>query len=309
MIVYICGPMRGKPHFNYPAFFEAEAMLNKHGFDTYNPARIDIEQTGFDGRTLPENSDWHHVPSSMELDTIIERDLMLVMRADAICLLDGWEQSVGANTEAALAKWRGMKRGSIQFFISQGSGHTPGKPLNPMPSERDIAEFMGESPVEGYDIGDMVTDALQEVVDKDDPIAKGAEWLNAHDEMEKMRRGMHPDTPEGGQVFPAGDAERLDYPIFEGLLDYFPHACAEVAKHSKIGNDQHNPGEPMHWAKEKSIGRGNKIVRHLVDGWRMAMCGSDRETVIRHFAAMTWRANELLERYITGMPPFGDNDV
>jgi len=90
-------------------------------------------------------------------------------------------------------------------------------------------------------------------------------------------------------VFPDDAEERKRFPVFTGLLQYFPHACAAVAAHSYRGNEQHNPGEPMHWAKEKSIGDGNQIVRHLMEG--------DLE-------AAAWRSLELLERKLTGLPPF-----
>ena len=66
-------------------------------------------------------------------------------------------------------------------------------------------------------------------------------------------------------------------------------ACAAVAHHSHVNNEQHNPGEPMHWAKEKSIGDGNQIVRHLMEGDLEGCC---------------WRALELLERKLTRLPPF-----
>ena len=99
-------------------------------------------------------------------------------------------------------------------------------------------------------------------------------------------------------IFPDDHHERLDYPVFSGLLAYFPNACAAVARHSKVSNDQHNPGQPMHWAKEKSIGRGDKIVSHLMQG--MAGDGNADE----HLTAMAWRALELLERRLTRMPPF-----
>jgi hypothetical protein len=93
----------------------------------------------------------------------------------------------------------------------------------------------------------------------------------------------------GSPIFPDDSAERLTYPVKTGLLDYFPRACAAVAHHSYVANDQHNPGEPMHWAKEKSVGTGDQIVRHVMEG--------DLE-------ACAWRALELLERKLTGLPPF-----
>jgi hypothetical protein len=48
---------------------------------------------------------------------------------------------------------------------------------------------------------------------------------------------------------PIGASERKATPIATGVLDYFPLALAEVARVSRIGNDQHNPGQPLHWAK------------------------------------------------------------
>jgi len=99
-------------------------------------------------------------------------------------------------------------------------------------------------------------------------------------------------------IFPEGASERHEYPVFTGLLAYFPRACAAVANVSFIGNEQHQPGEPMHWAKEKSIGTGDQVVRHTMQG---VLEGS-----AYHLAQAAWRALELLERKLCGMPPFGD---
>jgi hypothetical protein len=80
----------------------------------------------------------------------------------------------------------------------------------------------------------------------------------------------------------------------DGLLYYFPAALAEVARVSKIGNDQHNPGQPMHWARGKSTDHANKILRHQVDAG-----GFDKDGT-RHSAKVAWRAlaqlQEELER-------------
>ena len=84
-------------------------------------------------------------------------------------------------------------------------------------------------------------------------------------------------------------AVRKSTPITTGVLDYFPRALAAVAQCSKAGNDQHNPGQPLHWAKEKSTDHADCITRHLID----------RKTVdtdgIRHAAKLAWRALALLE--------------
>src|SRR5258708_31376733 len=55
------------------------------------------------------------------------------------------------------------------------------------------------------------------------------------------------------------------YPITTGLLDYFPDACALVAEVSFLGNQKHNPGEPLHWARGKSMDHADCIARHLIE--------------------------------------------
>lgn len=84
-------------------------------------------------------------------------------------------------------------------------------------------------------------------------------------------------------------AERNSYPMAEGLLYYFPNALAEVSRVSKIGNEQHNPGEPMHWARGKSTDHANKIMRHLIDAGKVDKYG------VRHSAALAWRALAMLQ--------------
>lgn len=66
-------------------------------------------------------------------------------------------------------------------------------------------------------------------------------------------------------VLPTDSEERKGIPIFSGVLNYFPLAIAAVARVSKAGNDKHNPGQPMHWARGKSMDHPDCIARHLID--------------------------------------------
>lgn len=86
--------------------------------------------------------------------------------------------------------------------------------------------------------------------------------------------------------------ERKAHPIYTGVLKYFPNALLEVAHLSKVGNDQHNPGEPLHWAKEKSTDEGDALVRHQLDAGTRDTDGE------RHSAKVAWRALAQLEREI-----------
>jgi hypothetical protein len=85
-------------------------------------------------------------------------------------------------------------------------------------------------------------------------------------------------------TLPTDKTERKQYPIYSGLLMYFPRACAAVAHCSWVGNEQHNPGEPLHWAREKSGDHHDCIVRHLMEA------GAVDKDGVRHIVKVAWRA-------------------
>lgn len=93
----------------------------------------------------------------------------------------------------------------------------------------------------------------------------------------------------GSNSLPEDDKTRSQFPMADGLLDYFPNALAEVAKHSKLAGDKHHPDEPLHWDRTKSTDHRNKIMRHLVDS------GKKDESGNRHSAGLAWRALALLQ--------------
>ena len=90
-------------------------------------------------------------------------------------------------------------------------------------------------------------------------------------------------------ILPENDDERGDIMLATCLLDYFPNACAAVARHSAKSNEKHNPGQPPHWARDKSTDHRNKIARHLIDAGGFDKDGN------RHSVAIAWRGLALLE--------------
>jgi len=66
--------------------------------------------------------------------------------------------------------------------------------------------------------------------------------------------------------FPEDSAERKTYPIYSGCFQYFPAALAKVAHHSYLGNEKHNPGQPLHHARGKSDDHLDAAGRHLIEG-------------------------------------------
>lgn len=107
--------------------------------------------------------------------------------------------------------------------------------------------------------------------------------------------------------FPTDSAARKEYPIVEGLLDYFPDACAEVAHVSFVGNEKHNPGQPMHWARGKSSDHANCTVRHVMQrGGFDTITAGGKSYRIRHAAEAAWRALALCQEEIErekNLPP------
>ena len=77
---------------------------------------------------------------------------------------------------------------------------------------------------------------------------------------------------------------RKDMPIYSGVIRYFPDALAEVAKLSKIGNDKHNPGQPLHWSRGKSTDQLDCLVRHLAEA------GTTDTDGLLHDVKIAWRA-------------------
>lgn len=86
--------------------------------------------------------------------------------------------------------------------------------------------------------------------------------------------------------------ERKECPIATGFIDYFPQAIAEVAHVSFKGNEQHNPGSPLHWDRSKSQDEADACMRHFLQRGTIDSDG------VRHSAKMAWRALALLQKEI-----------
>ena len=102
--VYIAGPMRGYPEFNFPAFDAARELALKRGFDPLSPADLD-RASGVNEHTDPDITN-----TAKAAREFVERDIhaLLSLRAekgDAIALLPGWTDSTGASAEMCVARW------------------------------------------------------------------------------------------------------------------------------------------------------------------------------------------------------------
>lgn len=89
---------------------------------------------------------------------------------------------------------------------------------------------------------------------------------------------------------PTDPKERKNVPIASAFLDYFPDAVAEVATLSFLANEQHNPGKPVAWDRDKSGDEADALMRHFMERGTIDTDG------IRHSAKVAWRALALLQK-------------
>lgn len=122
---YIAGPMRGRPGFNFPAFFAAEFELTKVGWQVFNPARMDVQTDAWPNvesytLTLPEHRrgltqlikpldgakfDPEDFRKYARRDCRVLIDYLRAEEGDALVILPGHEESIGATAEKAVARW------------------------------------------------------------------------------------------------------------------------------------------------------------------------------------------------------------
>jgi hypothetical protein len=94
---------------------------------------------------------------------------------------------------------------------------------------------------------------------------------------------------------PTDDKARKALPILTYLTEYFPDATLAEVRVAVAGNEQHNPGEPLHWARDKSTDQLNTAFRHLWDHKRGTTKDIDGEY---HLAKAVWRLKAALQLLI-----------
>lgn len=95
--LYIAGPMRGYPRYNFDMFADVVRILRADGYSCVSPHEKDL-QAGF-------NPDHEYPEDEMRefLGDAFTWDVRAVLACKGIVLLPGWEKSQGARTEAKIA--------------------------------------------------------------------------------------------------------------------------------------------------------------------------------------------------------------
>ena len=110
--------------------------------------------------------------------------------------------------------------------------------------------------------------------------------------LEKKRKRGPGGAPTRASSLPDEASSRKNYPIATGVLDYFPDALVAISAISKAGNDQHNPGLPLQWARNKSGDEADTCIRHFLQRGTLDTDGK------RHTAKAAWRMLAILQKEI-----------
>lgn len=108
MKIYLAGPMRGYPLFNFPEFDRFEAEWKALGHHVISPAATS-RSIGYceDTIELMERSgDFRAI--DRYLRHVISVDLLSLFHCDGIALLPGWTISIGATVELSYAQFLGL---------------------------------------------------------------------------------------------------------------------------------------------------------------------------------------------------------
>ena len=92
---------------------------------------------------------------------------------------------------------------------------------------------------------------------------------------------------------PKEAAARKAIPIYSGFIKYFPNAICAVAELSRVGGEQHAPGQPLHWDRSKSGDELDAMMRHLLDD---AMGVPEDTDGMLHKTKVAWRAMADLQK-------------
>jgi hypothetical protein len=145
-VLYLAGPMRGRPYFNYQMFDRVrDWLLAERRYEVISPADEDRKQDGFDPMVDPKyaNPDNCVFPDSMDFPRVMRRCIDAVMRCDEIVMLPEWHTSAGAVAEFFLAAWAG-KRVRFVYFEDQGEiGYASHPKLDPETSAGALAICWG----------------------------------------------------------------------------------------------------------------------------------------------------------------------
>jgi hypothetical protein len=113
------------------------------------------------------------------------------------------------------------------------------------------------------------------------------------DEFRVYLEGLAPEVfiSKQKELFPRSSEERKQYPIAEGVMEYFPLTIIALSKVSYLGSQKHNPGQPTHLDRSKSTDDASAMFRHYFERGT-----KDPEDDQPNCVKMAWRSMLICEK-------------
>lgn len=303
--IYVAGPMRGIPEFNFPEFFKVTDRLINEGHRVFSPADADVV-AGFDWRGLSGNEDLDDL--GFDLAEAMARNCDMICHADRIHLLPGWEASVGCRVELALARMlyldvtfeeespfqiREQKEGERYFCTHQEcSEYGPH-----VTTVLTVGEWRGQAfcPEHLAEVGlgshDEFHDDVVSIVDPWDVVFEPTDYDLVSTTTATEVRSV---SSTGGEKGTKPE-----------VFDQFPtEALMEIARVYGFGAakyEAHNFRRGYEWSKSY-----NAMMRHLI-AWQGGE-DNDPESGLSHLAHAAWHCMTLLS-FRDEHPDFDDRYV
>jgi hypothetical protein len=324
--VYLAGPMRGIPEFNFPLFLAVGEYLEREwNFEVFNPAQHDIDR-GFDFSGYDGTEDLSD--TGFDLRQSLGDDLEFVAReADLVVVLPGWEQSKGARAEVSTAL--ALSIPVVEYVEMRSRVFLESVPrIEAVPPLRAEGGFIRE-PKSNHVARNPAID-IPEYVLPPNAFAQGG-IVNPEEMQSDMLgawqgcivRGRASGEDEDGPAFQEGDVVDVFPatfgPIQEGEVrsvsstgaekgtkierfDLLPtQALAKIARHFGVGAAKYAPNnwrKGYEWSKSYAA-----LQRHLHAFWGGE--DYDEETGSPHLAAAGFHVLTLLT-YMDEQPGFDD---
>lgn len=122
MMIYLAGPIRGVPQLNWPAFKAAAERLKADGHGVYSPLHQIVSLVGEEAVLANEtgNEDQILKEARRSRRKAFEQNLSWICTVvGAVVVLPGWERSMGALAEVAVAEALGLPVGLASRFASE----------------------------------------------------------------------------------------------------------------------------------------------------------------------------------------------
>lgn len=292
--LYIAGPMRGIPEFNFRAFTQADVELGAVGYGTIDPAERDMSN-GFNPRGMTGNEDLAEL--GFDLKEALAWDLdQIAKNADGIAVLPGWQSSKGAAAEIATARALGLPVATVEEWLRvatpevgdmvSGEGVVSGRLYERALLLKDEATTMADERLVLVDSRELyVAKDSVKLVEKATPLRDIAESA-----IEENAQEATPVTPLAGEVRVVSETggEKGRKPAELATVD--PLALLTLAEVSGFGAQKYaafNYLRGYDWSLSM-----NALMRHVLAFWNGE--DLDPESGKPHMGHAAWHALALV---------------